>query len=96
MFAEMNRPALISRVGSLPSLSLLYRPTDPSRSRRVVAQAMDFTAHRVLQIRAQRRSVYFHPSPIEPWLLSTPHSAENLDHVVAVMRDALASAPGPQ
>ncbi len=54
---------------------------------------MDFAAHRALQIRAQERGVYFHPSPIEPWFLSTAHSAEDLDHVVAVVRDALVSVP---
>ena len=54
---------------------------------------MDFAAHRALQIRAQREGVYFHPSPIEPWFLSTAHSSEDLDHVVAVLRDALADMP---
>jgi glutamate-1-semialdehyde 2,1-aminomutase len=59
----------------------------------VAAQAMDFAAHRALQIRAQERGVYFHPSPIEPWFLSTAHSFEDLDHVVAIVRDALADVP---
>ncbi len=93
MFAEANRPALVSRVGSLLSVSLLHRPTDLSRGPRAAARAMDFSAHRALQIRAQQRGVYFHPSPIEPWFLSTAHSAEDLDHVVAVVRDALDSVP---
>ena len=93
MFAELNRPALVSRVGSLLSVSLLQRPADLSRGPRAAAQAMDFAAHRALQIRAQERGVYFHPSPIEPWFLSTAHSAEDLDHVVAVVRDALVSVP---
>jgi glutamate-1-semialdehyde aminotransferase len=35
--------------------------------------------------------VYFHPSPIETWFLSTEHSIEDLDQVVAVLRDALVS-----
>jgi glutamate-1-semialdehyde 2,1-aminomutase len=94
MFAEVNRPALVSRVGSLLSVSLLRRPADLSRGPRAAAQAMDFAAHRALQIGAQQRGVYFHPSPIEPWFLSTAHSAEDLDHVVAVVRDALDSVPG--
>jgi glutamate-1-semialdehyde 2,1-aminomutase len=55
---------------------------------------MDFAAHRALQIGAQQRGVYFHPSPVEPWFLSTAHSAEDLDHVVDVVRDALVSVPG--
>ena len=93
MFAEMERPALVSRVGSLLSVSLLRQPVDLSRGPRVAAQAMDFAAHRALQIRAQREGVYFHPSPIEPWFLSTAHSSEDLDHVVAVLRDALADMP---
>ena len=37
--------------------------------------------------------MYFHPSPIEPWFLSTAHSPEDLDQVLAVVRDALASVP---
>jgi glutamate-1-semialdehyde aminotransferase len=37
--------------------------------------------------------VYFHPSPIEPWFLSTAHSTGDLDRVVAVVRDALAGVP---
>jgi glutamate-1-semialdehyde 2,1-aminomutase len=37
--------------------------------------------------------VYFHPSPIEPWFLSTAHSVEDLDQVLAVLRDALVSVP---
>jgi len=92
-FAELNRPALVSRVGSLLSVSLLRRPADLSRGPRAAAQAMDFAAHRALQIRAQEQGVYFHPSPIEPWFLSTAHSAEDLDQVVAVVRDALVSVP---
>jgi glutamate-1-semialdehyde 2,1-aminomutase len=55
---------------------------------------MDFAAHRSLQIAAQERGVYFHPSPVEPWFLSTAHSPEDLDHVLAVLRDALAGVPG--
>ena len=93
MFAEVNRPALVSRVGSLLSVSLLHWPTDLSRGPRAATQAMDFAAHRALQIGAQQRGVYFHPSPIEPWFLSTAHSAEDLDRVVAVVRDALVSLP---
>jgi glutamate-1-semialdehyde 2,1-aminomutase len=93
MFADMNRQALISRVGSLLSVSLLRRPADLSRGPRAAAQAMDFAAHRALQIGAQRRGVYFHPSPIEPWFLSAAHSLEDLDHVVDVVRDALAAVP---
>ena len=54
---------------------------------------MDFAAQRTLQIAAQERGVYFHPSPIEPWFLSTEHSVEDLDHVVAVLRDALVGVP---
>jgi glutamate-1-semialdehyde 2,1-aminomutase len=93
MFAELNRPALISRVGSLMSVSLLRRPVDLSRGPRAAAQAMDFAAHRALQIAVQERGVYFHPSPVEPWFLSTAHSAEDLDHVVDVVRDALVGVP---
>jgi glutamate-1-semialdehyde 2,1-aminomutase len=91
MFAELNRPALVSRVGSLLSVSLLRRPADLSNGPRVAAQAMDFAAHRQLQIAAQERGVYFHPSPVEPWFLSTAHSPEDLDHVLGVVRDALVS-----
>jgi glutamate-1-semialdehyde 2,1-aminomutase len=93
VFAEANRPALVSRVGSLLSVSLLTRPADLSRGPRAAAQAMDISGHRALQMAAQERGVYFHPSPIETWFLSTEHSVEDLDHVVAVLRDALASLP---
>ena len=92
MFAEVNRLAMVSRVGSLIGVSLLLRPADLSHGPRAAAAAMDFPAHRALQIAAQERGVYFHPSPIEPWFLSTEHSVEDIDHVVAVMRDALVSA----
>ena len=93
MFAEMKRPALVTRIGSLLSVSLLRQPVDLSYGPRVAAQAMDFAAHRALQIGAQRRGVYFHPSPIEPWFLSTAHSLEDLDQVVATVRGALADVP---
>jgi glutamate-1-semialdehyde 2,1-aminomutase len=93
VFAEANHPVLVSRVGSLLSVSLLHRPADLSRGPRAAAQAMDFAAHRRLQIAAQERGVYFHPSPVEPWFLSTAHSPEDLDHVLAVVRDALVSVP---
>jgi len=93
MFAELNRLALVSRVGSLLSVSLLSRPADLSRGPRAAAQAMDVAGHRAWQIAAQERGVYFHPSPIETWFLSTEHSVEDLDHVVAVLRDALVSGP---
>ena len=75
------------------SVSLLRRPTDLSRGPRVAAQAMDFAAHRTLQIRAQQLGVYFHPNPVEPWFLSAAHSVEDLDHVVDVVRDALVGVP---
>jgi glutamate-1-semialdehyde 2,1-aminomutase len=55
---------------------------------------MDFAAPRALQIAAQERGVYFHPSPVEPWFLSTAHSPEDLDHVLTVVRDALVSVSG--
>jgi glutamate-1-semialdehyde aminotransferase len=42
---------------------------------------------------AQERGVYFHPSPIETWFLSTEHSVDDIDQVVAVLRDALGSVP---
>jgi glutamate-1-semialdehyde 2,1-aminomutase len=74
-------------------VSLLRHPADLSRGPRAAAQAMDFAAHRALQIGAQGRGVYFHPSPIEPWFLSAAHSLEDLDHVVDVIRDALAVVP---
>src|SRR5262249_12483289 len=93
MFTEMGRPALVSRVGSLLSVSLLREPVDLSGGPRAAAQAMDFAAHRALQIRAQRNGVYFHPSPIEPWFLSTAHSLDDLDQVVATVREALAGVP---
>jgi glutamate-1-semialdehyde 2,1-aminomutase len=93
VFAEMKRPALVSRVGSLLSVSLLRQAVDLSRGPRPAIQAMDFAAHLALQVSAQKRGVYFHPSPIEPWFLSTAHSPEDLDHVVAVVRDALADVP---
>jgi glutamate-1-semialdehyde 2,1-aminomutase len=93
MFAELNRLALVSRVGSLFSVSLLSRPADLSRGPRAAAQAMDFAAQRSWQIAAQERGVYFHPSPIEPWFLSTAHSVADLDQVLAVLRDALVSVP---
>ena len=94
MFEDLGRLALVSRVGSLLSVSLLRRPADLSRGPRAAAAAMDFAAHRSLQIAAQERGVYFHPSPVEPWFLSTAHSPEDLDRVLAVVRDALAGAPG--
>jgi glutamate-1-semialdehyde 2,1-aminomutase len=93
MFAELNRLALVSRVGSLFSVSLLSRPADLSRGPRAAAQAMDFAAHRSWQIAAQERGVYFHPSPIEPWFLSTAHTVADLDQVLAILRDALVSLP---
>ncbi len=93
MFAEMKRPALVSRVGSLLSVSLLRHPVDLSDGPRRAAQAMDFAAHRAMQIRAKRMGVYFHPSPIEPWFLSAAHSLEDLDQVVATVRAALAGVP---
>jgi glutamate-1-semialdehyde 2,1-aminomutase len=92
-FAELDRLAMVSRVGSLLSVSLLTRPTDLSRGPRAAAQAMDFDAHRQLQIAAQERGVYFHPSPIEPWFLSLSHTPEDIDHVVSVVHDALLSLP---
>ena len=94
MFAEVKRPVLISRVGSLLSVSLLTRPVDLSRGPRAAAESMDFAAHRAVQIKAQRMGLYFHPSPLEPWFLSTAHSPEDLDRVVAILRGALADVPG--
>jgi glutamate-1-semialdehyde 2,1-aminomutase len=96
MFADLDRLALVSRVGSLLSVSLLSRPADLSRGPRAAAQAMDFAAHRAWQIAAQERGVYFHPSPIETWFLSTEHTQADLDQVLAALRDALVSGPESQ
>ena len=63
MFAELNRPALVSRVGSLLSVSLLRRPADLSHGPRAAAQAMDFAAHRALQISSPGTGRVFPPEP---------------------------------
>lgn len=89
MFAAQEQPVLISRVGSLMSVSLLTRPVELSQGLRAVAEAMDFARHRRYQIAAQDEGVYFHPNPLEPWFLSTAHTPEDIDKAVSAMRRAL-------
>jgi glutamate-1-semialdehyde 2,1-aminomutase len=93
MFADEAQPVLISRTGSLMSVSLLREAVDLAQGLRAAAAAMDFPVHRRFQIAAQNEGVYFHPSPLEPWFLSTAHSNEDVDKVVAAMRRALTSLP---
>ena len=88
-FAAEDRHVLVQRVGSLMSVALLTRPVDPSAPLREVVAAIDFDGHRLLQMAAQTNGIYFHPNPLEPWFLSTAHTRDDLDKVVATLRQAL-------
>jgi glutamate-1-semialdehyde 2,1-aminomutase len=89
MLEAEGRLAMISRVGSLMSVALLRHSVDLSAGLRAAASAMDFPRHRRFQIRAQAEGVYFHPNPLEPWFLSTAHTTDDIDKVVAALRRAL-------
>ncbi|WP_433697709.1 aspartate aminotransferase family protein [Nocardiopsis sp. CA-288880] len=77
-----GRSVLFERVGSVLSMALLDE-----------ASAVDRAAHRALQSACQRRGLYFHPNPDEPWFLSTAHTEEDIDTIAAVLKESLAQAP---
>jgi len=70
----------IGRVGSVMSVALL----DPATGE------VDPAGHRRVQMACQRRGVYFHPVPDEPWFLSTAHTMDDLDTVAEVLYESLA------
>ena len=71
----------------------LVSSVEHARFANLGTEAVAYAPHLV---RAQQRGAYFYPSPIEPRFPSTAHSAEVLDHVMAVERDALDTVPEPQ
>ncbi|MCK2244373.1 MULTISPECIES: aspartate aminotransferase family protein [unclassified Crossiella] len=87
-----GRRVRVARVGSLVSVALLRQPVPPAAGLRELAAAIDFAAHRRWQIAAQKEGVYFHPNPMEPWFLSTAHTKDVLDKVLATLGRALAGA----
>lgn len=77
-FAAAERPVRIERVGSVMSVALLQEQGE-----------VDHDGHRRLQTACQRKGVYFHPVPEEPWFLSTAHTAGDLDTVAETLRVCL-------
>ena len=77
-FASAARPVHVERVGSMMSVALLDAGGE-----------VDHSGHRRLQSACQRRGVYFHPVPKEPWFLSTAHTTADLDTVAETMRECL-------
>ncbi|MEU0490530.1 aspartate aminotransferase family protein [Nocardiopsis sp. NPDC006139] len=75
-----GRTARIGRVGSMMSVAL----TDPATGE------VDEAGHRLLQTACQRRGVYFHPVPAEPWFLSTAHTRQDIDTVAETVSEGLA------
>ncbi|PZG47436.1 aspartate aminotransferase family protein [Spongiactinospora gelatinilytica] len=90
VFAEAGRPVRITRAGSVLSVALLTRPQETESDYDAAVPLIDFAAHRRLQILCQRAGLYFHPNPLEPWFLSTAHTPDVLDSVVATVKDSLA------
>ncbi|MER5968477.1 aminotransferase class III-fold pyridoxal phosphate-dependent enzyme [Streptomyces sp. NPDC002055] len=91
VFAAEKRNVLISRVGSIMSVSLLKRPVRSGAGLRETASAIDFSHHRRFQMQAQRAGVYFHPNALEPWFLSTAHTREVIDKASGALSRALIS-----
>lgn len=89
-FAAAGRPARIARAGSVMSVALLREPQDTEPAYDAGVRLIDFPAHRRFQELCQQDGLYFHPNPLEPWFLSTAHTPDVLDHVVAIIEGALA------
>lgn len=85
--AGAGRPIRLARAGSVLSFALLTDAADDPFDAAVTS--IDFPAHRRLQELSVRSGVYFHPNPLEPWFLSTAHTAADLDHVADVVGDAI-------
>ncbi|QVQ52347.1 aspartate aminotransferase family protein [Spiractinospora alimapuensis] len=81
--AAAGRTLSVRRVGSVMSAGLLDDATGE----------LDESGHRALQMACQRRGVYFHPVPDEPWFLSTAHTTRDIDTVALVLERALREVP---
>lgn len=79
-----GRVLAVDRVGSVMSVQLMA----------AASGRLDRQGHRLLQMACQRRGVYFHPVPEEPWFLSTAHTRSDIDTIAGVLGEALAETAG--
>lgn len=89
VFAAAGRPVRVARAGSVVSVGLLTESTPEADPYHAVPSALDFDAHKRLQLRCQLEGVYFHPNPLEPWFLSTAHRSDDLAQAIQVIEDAV-------
>jgi glutamate-1-semialdehyde 2,1-aminomutase len=90
VFAAAGRSARIVRCGSVMSVALLTGTPEGDLDYDAAVGSLDFEAHRRLQLLCQQGGLYFHPNPLEPWFISTAHTPDVLDAVVATVEESLA------
>lgn len=88
IFAEVNAPVHIQHVGSLFSLQIMNQATDPvPTDYRSIASTTRPEPFIRFQHAAQHAGVYFHPNRFEPWFISTLHTEEVIEEVLAILQD---------
>ena len=88
-FAAAGVPVRVTRSGSVMSVGALHHGADDDLATDCAVDRLDFETHRRLQMACQRRGLYFHPNPLEPWFISTAHEADDIDEAAQVLRSAL-------
>ncbi len=90
LFAENGIPGVVQNVGAMVSCWIAKAPTtEQPRSYRDVVRLMDREALIRFQHAGQRNGIYFHPMHFEPWYVSTAHTPEVIDTVLARLKTAL-------
>ncbi len=88
MFEEINVPVHIQHVGSLFSLQIMNQSSDPvPTDYQSIMSTTKPEPYIRFQHAAQRSGVYFHPNRYEPWFISTLHTEEVIEEVLAILRD---------
>jgi glutamate-1-semialdehyde 2,1-aminomutase len=83
LFAQRGIPVLVQHVGAMLSLSFLRAGgVERVRNYRELRRIAWTERYIAFQHEAQRRGVYFHPNPFEPWYLSTTHTSDVVDEVL--------------
>jgi glutamate-1-semialdehyde 2,1-aminomutase len=78
----------VQHVGPLVSLYLTTGDVTGLNEYRDVRRHCNFQRYIAWQHELQRLGVYCHPNQFEPMFLSTAHSAEDIDEVLARCEDA--------
>jgi glutamate-1-semialdehyde 2,1-aminomutase len=88
ILSELDVPHVVQYAGPMISLFLTDGVPERMREYRDVRRHCDFEKFIDLQHNMQQRGIYFHPNQFEPMFLSTAHTAEDIEQVLALFEEA--------